>query len=88
MNKYLKEILEKMFSYVGAEFSEEEVKEKDFFLKRTWSESQQADFRYWLYQYLKSNKKAQKELYGYHSNNKIIRSRAEFFCLNHGWKVK
>lgn len=85
MDKELKTILDEMCSIVGAK--EVNYKEKEWFLKHTWSEEEQESFRNWLSNFLYNNSKARKAF-------KIARSKkycdkaSGMFILNYGWKTK
>lgn len=89
MNKYLKEILEEMFKSVGVKFSEDLVNYPGWYMKHTWTESQEEEFKKWLIDYLNKNKEARESLMQYPSKNKkgLIKFANEFifFC---GWSVK
>jgi len=52
--KQVEHILRKMFKVVGQEFKsiKESCKDKEWYLKHTWTEKQEAEFRKWLTSYI------------------------------------
>jgi hypothetical protein len=90
MNKYLKEILIEMFRRVGAEdeFTEEYVKEKNWFYRHEWTEEEQDDYKKWLINYLFKNKVACKNICGTTTSKLMLKRGANMHMLNYGWKFK
>jgi hypothetical protein len=89
MNKQLKEILTEMFLRVNQKFSEDLVKEPDWYLEFTWTEQEQEDFKKWLIEYLKNNKESRYELMSIpNKSQRFLESFANEFLLNYGWKFK
>lgn len=85
MNKYMREVLRKMCDDVGAK--EVNFKEKEWFLKHSWSHKQEEEFKNWLVNYLYRSSKARSHLMRFPIKNKELISKfASFFILNHGWK--
>jgi len=87
-NKYLEEVLKEMCSRVGADFDKINFKEDGWFMKYSWTEDEEADFKKWLANYLK-DRKAMMSLYQSSTTNKYFREKAaDAFIFNYGWKLK
>lgn len=85
--KHLKEILEKMFSYVGEKYTPEYVKQDEWFLNHSWTKEQQDEFIVWLVDYLK-NSEARKELMMFPiKDRKNLVMFSQHFVFNYGWKT-
>lgn len=72
----LNEILTEMFRVVGGEYSEEVVKEEEWYLKYKWTHDQQNEFEKWLINYIKKTCKVSK---------KLATKEAGWFIFNFGW---
>jgi len=84
--KHLKKILEEMCRRVGANYSVVNSSE-DWYLKYSWTKSQENDFRNWLFNYLKNNKEARKS-FGLLSDDKEIEKFVDMFIFQYGWTDK
>jgi hypothetical protein len=86
MNKYLQEILKEMCKRVGADFKKIDVKKDRWYTEYSWTEAEEKEFKKWMVNYLKTNKKALNELYG---RNRVTtawaKSATEWFLFNYGW---
>jgi len=60
---------------------------EDWYLKYSWSEEEENNFKNWLVGYFQKNKKAQRELYGNVLTGKELRRRVEYWTLDYGWTV-
>ena len=88
MNPQIKVVLTEMFKKVGLEFEEEFVKENGWYLKHTWSNETEDEFRKWFINYLYKNVQARKEIMATPRKDKTRITRVvEEFIWNYGWKV-
>ena len=71
----LKEVMDKMFSYVGEVYTEEYTSVEDWYMKHEWTAAQEDEFKDWLVKYLKG---------------RTVRPQfeASMFLLCYGWKTK
>lgn len=89
MNKELKKIVIKMFEFAEEPYHIDKTKGDDWFLRTTWTEQQQDDFKDWLIEYLKKNPKAIKELTGLSLTSKKFRTKvAGQFIFLYGFTVE
>lgn len=85
MNEELKIILDEMCSRVGAK--DIDFEENEWYLKYSWTEEEQEDFRKWLADFFYNNSKVRRVFH-------IIKSKREcnkasgMFILNYGWRTK
>jgi len=86
MNKYLKDILTEMCNRVDAPIEIVNSSE-DWYLKYSWSEEEENNFKNWLIGYFKKNKKAQRELYGSVFTGRKLEKAVEMFVCDYGWTV-
>jgi len=89
MTKYLKQVMQKMCSYVDADYNKINFKEPQWFMKYEWNEGQTNEFKEWMIDLLTNNKEARIEI----MNNPIkdkkrIEATVDFFIFNFGWKNK
>lgn len=89
-DRLLNKILEKMCSYVGADYKTIDRKYQ-WYLKYEWTKEQEDDFKQWLVKEL-SNESLFTYLtghYRYHVKTKKFKERiADSFISNYGWKTK
>lgn len=86
IKEHLRIILEKMFEETGIEYSDEYVKQDDWYLNYTWTEKQEQEFVDWLTNYLYNSLPARKELMQITSKNKEACKRAaQQFATFFGW---
>ena len=83
--EHSEEILAELCKRIGFNAELFDFTQKDWYLKHTWTQEQEEDFRIWLGKYLVTHKYARKGTYrgqnvGYYKSGKII--------MNYGWKVK
>ena len=76
IDKVFNECISEMFKRVGKEFDEEYCKDKTWYQKESWTESEQNDFRDWMVKHLKKNLKM---------NNKKAEWEVDLFILDYGW---
>ena len=75
-----------MFKIVKQDFTWEYTKREDWYLKNTWSDEQQIEFKNWLVDYLYNNLEARKEIMNVPiRNKKTIISVVDWFLLDYGW---
>lgn len=85
--KNLDLILKEMFSRVG--LKRVNTKPKNWFLKHSWTEEEQEDFRKWLVKYLMENKEARQELMQWpRKDKKTIEKLSKEFIMNYGFTNK
>ena len=79
-DKFIKKALDKMFTYVGFEsFNEEFTKQHDdWYIQKTWTEEQSAEFKQW---FITEGKKDLK------FNKQMLEKEHAWFDLKWGWKV-
>jgi hypothetical protein len=70
--------MEKMFSYVDIDYTEEFCKKPFWFHERSWTTKEEESFKDWLVWYLKNN---------YKMTIKKAKKEADFFLLSYGWKT-
>jgi hypothetical protein len=88
-NKYLKEILQTMCSFVGADYDKIDFTKQNWFWEYEWDIPKENTFVDWLTKYLTENKEARKELMLFPSKDKKeIEKWATDFVINYGWKLK
>ena len=89
MNESLQTILTKMCEVVGTDPTVIDFKEKDWFLKHTWTEEQEENFKKWFVNFLKTNSKARQQLLEHpNATKKILEKAATEFVFNYGWKYE
>ena len=89
MNETTIQLLTKMCEYVNVEYKTIDFKSEYWYMKHGWTESQQEEFIQYIIEYIKTNKKAFKDLTGYSYKNKaLIEYIATYFTMNYGWKTK
>jgi hypothetical protein len=89
LGKHFRIIFEEMSKRVGVKFEEVNPWREGWYLKHTWTEAEQRDFRDWLVKYFQKNSQARDELMKYKSTNKQrIEKVANEIIFNYGWKVK
>jgi hypothetical protein len=87
MNKYLKEILDKMCLVVNAK--NVDFKKYNWFMDYEWTEDKQEEFRKWLVEYLMKNKEARQDLMKFPTKNKkTIERCSQEFMFNYGFKTR
>ena len=87
MNKYLKEILNKMCSIVGTTYDKIDFKSDDWYLQYEWTEKQEEEFRRWLIDYLYINDRARRELTACVKQKSHISKAVSMFLLCYGWAL-
>lgn len=88
MNKYLKEILEVMCSFVGADYDKIDFTKQNWFMDYAWEKAKEDTFIFWLCSYMAKNKEARNELMAFpRKDKKSITKWADSFILNYGWKL-
>ena len=86
IKEHLRIILQKMFEETGIEYSDEYVKQDDWYLNYTWTEKKEQEFVDWLADYLYNSLPARKELMQITSKNKEACKRvAQQFATFFGW---
>jgi hypothetical protein len=61
----------------------------NWYSKHTWFETEENDFKVWLYEYLKNNKKARQEIMRYPSTkSKNIEEAVSFFVSMFGFVTR
>lgn len=91
LGKHLTIILTEMCKRVNVKFEDVDFKEKEWFMKHSWTEEEQDDFKKWLVDYWYSNKEARKEMLssgGIRRTKKKLKDIAAWFLLDYGWKIK
>jgi hypothetical protein len=87
MQELLDEILRKMFSYSGIDYSREYVKQENWFMNYEWTREQYYDFKYWFTRKMHDDWKNMKKLMNRAKKKKIDRFVDEFI-FTYGWKNK
>ncbi len=86
MNKYLKEILKEMCKRVGAKFSKLDFNSPEWFTQYRWTREEEKEFKKWMFNYSKKNKKCYQELYGRpFLNDRVLEEAIGLFLLDYGW---
>lgn len=86
IKEHLRIILQKMFEETDIEYSDEYVKQDDWYLNYTWTEKKEQEFVDWLADYLYNSLPARKELMQITSKNKEACKRvAQQFATFFGW---
>lgn len=90
MKESLKTILEKMCSYVNADYESIDFKEPQWFWKYEWTKDQEDDFTEWLAELIRTDNTTRKELttLHYRPSKKLCRKFAHGFSQNFGWRLK
>lgn len=89
IGKHLEIILTKMFEIVGETFTKEYVQEDGWYLKHTWTISQEKAFLDWMVRYVINDKEATFELSGKHGLRvRDISLMVSQFVMFYGWKVQ
>lgn len=73
----LDEIMSKLFVIVGDVYTREITNTNGWYLKNTWSEEKQEEFKKYLIEYVRNNCKASK---------KEAIKFSDYFILNFGWR--
>ena len=76
---FLRELLEKMFEAVGADYESFDFTAPEWYRKYSWTEEQEAAFSEWATKQIMKNKKLPK---------KAAESKMAFWLLNYGWPIK
>ncbi len=81
--KVVKKVLSEMFRVVGAEneFDEDFLKQEKWYLKHSWTQSQENSFQDWLRKYLRKREPWK------HFSDKKLNSEIGYFMLNYGWRT-
>ncbi len=88
-NKYLEEVLREMCKRANVKFEDVDFKEREWYLKNSWTAEEQEDFEKWLYDYLRKNVEARYELMSIPRNSKrFLQGFVSEFILNYGWTQK
>ena len=72
-------LLKEMFKRVGVEYNKNIVKEDGWYLRYTWSEEDQEDFKDFMVNHLCKS---------LNYNKVFAEKEADMFLLNYGWKFK
>lgn len=89
MNKKLEPILKEMCKRVNVKYSDVDFTTSDWYTKHSWTEEEEDDFKVWLSEWIKNNKKDAKLLWSSHRFTKKNRQgMAAGFAFNYGWKYK
>lgn len=70
------QIIEKMFSFVGAPYTNEFVSQPEWYLKYSWTPEREAEFKEWLIRFLRTK---------YHVPKHLAANEAAWFMLHCGW---
>jgi hypothetical protein len=87
MPEALEKILKKMYDIVDAKMPKDTsfFKTDGWFRDHSWTLKQQEEFTDWLYDYLKKDKKAARELLGIPMSSAGLRRWCTWFTFNYGW---
>lgn len=92
MNKqinYVGIVIKKMCNMVGADYRKINFKGNKWFMKYSWTEEQQEEFKKWMEDYLYKSSDARRGIMIHNiKNKKIIKETVAFFVFNYGWKFK
>jgi hypothetical protein len=87
-NPYLREILDEMCSRVDTTVEEVDWDDKQWYLTREWSETDQKSFEGWLADYWYNNNKSRKYMTTiYYRNKSRLKKAASEFTFMYGWKL-
>lgn len=87
MTPHMKVILTKLLSYSEFDINEFDFNTREWFMKNTWTDDEESEFKEWMIDYLYKNKKAQKEIMDRsNATKKRIEGTVGYFLLNFGWK--
>ena len=80
-DKQFDHVMKKLFKSVGQEFKsiKENCRGKNWYLKHTWTEKQETEFRKWLTSYIVKT---------LHTTVRFADKRARMFLFFCGWKYK
>jgi hypothetical protein len=77
-DKVCTECLKEMFKRVGEEYPNKLTKQKDWWMKRSWTLEEEIDFKEWMRKYLKKTCRW---------NAKMIDKEVGMFMLMWSWKI-
>ena len=85
----LKIIMTEMCNRVNADYNTLDFKDNDnpYFMKYSWTEKEQDNFKDWMIKLFKENKNYYKLFVAFPRITKIEKA-VNFFVDNHGWKTK
>lgn len=87
-DKTLEYVLKKMCEYVNVNFEEFNFEEPEWYLKHSWTFSQQEDFTNWLREEILHNKEVRQLLgFSIKPNKKVADMHTRMFVMNYGWKL-
>ena len=79
-DKLYHECFKEMFRRVGEKYPNEEIISKEnWYQLRSWTDSEEKDFRFWMRDYLRKKTKL---------NKKMAKTHVLFFLLQYGWTNK
>lgn len=83
---YMFTILYEMCQRVGADYHSIDFQEPDWYAKHTWTVFEENSYKVWLFEYLRDNKEARKELMRFPTTKKIeIEKTVDFFVSMYGF---
>ncbi len=90
MSEELVYVLEKMCSYVNADYNDINFDEDDWYFKYEWTKEQETNFINWLTDEIRINNKIRKEIskLRYRPSKKRATLFANYFNMMFGWKTK
>ena len=87
--EHMQVILRKMCADVNADPDKIDFGADNWYWEHQWTESEEAEFKEWMANYLYSNTAARREIMSIsHKNKKNCKEMARWFIWNHGWKIK
>lgn len=87
--KHTKIILKEMCKRVKAKYNKMKFDKPDWFMKYSWTESQQDDFALWMHDYLMNNPEARREIMAFpRKDKKQVTGTVRMFLLNYGFTQK
>jgi len=90
MNESMKYVLEKMCTYVGANYEDIDFQKNNWYWDYSWTQEQEENFCDWLINKIINNAKIRKEITTLHSkpSKKRAKETVMWFNLMWGWKTK
>ena len=79
-------VLDKMFSVVGKKRRPKDTEGDRWYMRNTWDEETETEFREWLADYLYKHAQARREIMRFPiKRKKSCEDTARWFCFQYGW---
>ena len=88
LGQYVKKILAEMCKKVNANYKDIDFKSDNWFLKYSWTQAEEDDFKKWLILYLSNRPQVRNEIMRFPTKQRAsIKKTVEEFIWNYGWKT-